>query len=181
MRNLSLHILDSMQNSVRARATCIKLDITEDISKNIFQIQIVDNGMGMNKVLKEHITDPFITTRTLRKVGLGIPFLKQICDECEGNLQIESEELVGTKIIATMKHDHIDRLPLGEIWQTITTLIMARPDIHYIYTHRYNKDKFVFDTQAISEILEGVPINELSILKWIEEYIEENLSKLSTN
>ena len=181
MRNLSLHILDIMQNSVRANATCIELEITEEIPKNIFQIQIKDNGIGMDKELKEHISDPFTTTRTLRKVGLGIPFLKQICDECEGNLQIESEKLVGTKIIATMKHNHIDRLPLGEIWQTITTLIMARPDIHYIYTHHYNEEEFVFDTQAIAEILEGIPINELSILKWIEEYIQDNLINLSIN
>lgn len=178
MRDLSLHILDIAQNSIRANATCIKLIIEENIDRNLFEIRIEDNGGGMDDQIKEHVTNPFTTTRTLRKVGLGIPFLKQICEECEGELNIESEKGKGTTIKALMKHNHIDRLPLGEIDKTITTLIMARSQIHYIYEHKYNDKAFILDTEEIKEILEGVAIDELDILKWIEAYIQSKLEEL---
>lgn len=178
MRDLSLHILDIAQNSIRAEATCIKLIIEENISKNLFEIVIEDNGIGMEDVIKESVTNPFTTTRTSRKVGLGIPFLKQICEECEGSLSIESEKGKGTIIKALMRHDHIDRLPLGEIDKTLKTLIMARPQIHYIYKHTYNHKTFNFDTEEIKQVLEGVAIDDLDILKWIEEYIRSQLEEL---
>lgn len=178
MRDLSLHILDIMQNSIRAEATEIELIIEENIANNKFIIQIIDNGRGMDEQVRKNITNPFTTTRTLRKVGLGVAFLKQICDECTGNLKIESEKGKGTKVVATMQHNHIDRLPLGEISKSITALIMAKPSIHYVYTHRYNERTFRFDTKEIEDILDGVEINNLEIIKWIEEYIEKNLEKL---
>lgn len=181
MRDLSLHILDIAQNSIRAEATCIRCVIKEDIDKNIFEITIEDNGKGMENQVKEHVTNPFMTTRTLRRVGLGIPFLKQICEECEGELHIESERTKGTIIKVLMKHNHINRLPLGDIDKTLTTLIMAKPNIHYIYEHSYNDRIFSFDTEEIKGILEEVAIEDIEILRWIEKYVREQIKELTKN
>lgn len=178
MKDLSLHILDIMQNSIRAEATRIELRIEEDTTKNKFIIEIIDNGKGVDEEVRKNITNPFTTTRTLRKVGLGVAFLKQICDECAGDLKIESQKNKGTKVTVTMQHNHIDRLPLGEISKTITTLIMAKPTIHYVYTHKYNGQIFNFDAKQIEDVLDGVAINNLEIIKWIEEYIERNLDEI---
>lgn len=178
MRDLSLHILDIMQNSIRAEATEIALIIEENLEKNILKIKIKDNGKGMEEEIKNHITNPFVTTRTLRKVGLGIPLLKQACEECDGELKVESQKGVGTVIEAIMQYNHIDRLPLGKIEQTLTNLIMAKPGIHYIYVHRWQNQMFCFDTVEIKEILGDVPIQDLEILKWIEEFIKIKLYEI---
>ncbi|MGL6174018.1 MAG: ATP-binding protein [Cellulosilyticaceae bacterium] len=178
MRDLSLHILDIMQNSIRAEATEIVLAVEEDKEKNILKIKIKDNGKGMEEEMKNHITNPFVTSRTLRKVGLGIPLLKQTCEECEGELKVESQKGLGTMIEATMQYNHINRLPLGKIEQTLTNLIMAKPEIHYIYVHTWQKKIFCFDTAEIKEILGDVPIQDLEILKWIQEFIEIKLYEI---
>lgn len=178
MRDLSLHILDLAQNSVRAQATCIQIEITEDLERNQFSIRIEDDGSGMEEALLERVENPFATTRTLRKVGLGIPFIKQMCEECEGKLTLKSEVGKGTILEATMVANHIDRLPLGDIAQTITTLIMAKPQIRFIYTHCYASQTFCFDTEVIKEMVEGVPIDNLEILEWIQAYIREQIELL---
>lgn len=178
VKELSLHILDIMQNSIRAQATCIKLGIKETPSVDQLMICIEDNGHGMSKTLQDKIINPFTTTRTLRKVGLGIPLLHQLCEECGGSLEVISEEEKGTSVTATMKYDHIDRLPIGDLPSTLYSLIMARPDIHYIYRHWYEEKYFEFDTQEIKETLEGVSINEPNILIWIKDYIACNIENL---
>ncbi|MHC1747569.1 MAG: ATP-binding protein [Cellulosilyticaceae bacterium] len=179
MKELSLHILDIIENSIRAEATRIELTIEESIKKNTFRITIEDNGKGMNATMLRTAIDPFSTTRTLRKVGLGIPLLDQLCKECGGILTIESKEGIGTRIIAKMEYNHIDRLPLGEIEKTITTLIMAKPNIHYRYEHYFETQLFVFDTEEIKKILEGVSICDLEILHWLENYIREGIHDLN--
>ena len=178
MKELSLHILDIMQNSVRAQATCIQLEIKEIPSVNQLIICIEDNGCGMSKEIKEQVVSPFATTRTLRKVGLGIPLLHQLCEECSGSLQVISEQGKGTTLTAQMMYDHIDRLPLGDVGSSLYSLIMAKPDIRYIYNHSYEQKDFSLDTEEIKTLLEGVPINEPSILIWIKNYISENINKL---
>lgn len=181
MKELSLHILDIMQNSVRAQATCIQLEIKEIPSINQLIICIEDNGCGMSKELEKQVISPFTTTRTLRKVGLGIPLLHQLCEECNGSLQVISEEGKGTTLTAKMMYDHIDRLPLGDVGSTLYSLILARPDTRYIYNHYYEKKHFGFDTEELNILLEGVPINEPDILLWIKNYIGENINKLYKN
>lgn len=178
MREIALHILDIMQNSIRAKATCIELKIEEIPSRNQLIICIKDNGKGMPESMRETVRDPFTTTRTLRKVGLGIPLLNQLCEECEGELIIASEERKGTELRAMMQYDHIDRLPLGDVASTMYSLIMARPDRHYIYEHCYEEESFRFDTEEILEMLEGVPINQADILLWIKEYLTQNREAL---
>lgn len=181
MQELSLHILDIIQNSIRAEATQVKLLIEENMNSNLLTISIEDNGKGMSDEMAKNVKNPFVTSRTLRKVGLGIPLLSQLCAECNGEVIIESKENIGTKIIATMQYDHIDRLPLGDMAKTITTLIMGKPDIHYIYTHFFNNESFTFDTEEIKAVLDGVPIENLEVLAWIQQYITENLRQIKTN
>lgn len=173
MQELALHILDLVQNSVRAEATRIAIKVEEDTVKNQLTFTIDDNGKGMEESFVQRLRDPFTTTRTLRKVGLGIPFVAQMCRECEGDLVIESQKGRGTKIKATMKYDHIDRLPLGSMAKTLITLIMAKPTIHYCYTYVYNEEIFQLDSKKIQEVLGDVPINNYEILEWLQAFIEE--------
>lgn len=179
MKELSLHILDIVQNSVRAKATEVEVVINEDINKNIFEIIIKDNGKGMEKDLANKIKNPFSTTRTTRKIGLGIPLLLEACQRCDGDLDIQSKEGIGTTIRAVFKHNHIDRAPMGDVVNTITMLILSSPEIRYIFTYCINDAKFTMDTKEVEEILQGVPINELSVIKWIEVYLKENIEALN--
>ncbi|HHX61878.1 MAG TPA: sensor histidine kinase [Epulopiscium sp.] len=179
MKELSLHILDIVQNSVRAKATEVEVTISEDLIKNRLEIIIKDNGKGMPKDLVEQIKNPFATTRTTRKVGLGIPLLLEASQRCDGDLQIESEEGVGTTIRVEFTHDHIDRAPMGDVVNTITMLILSSSEIRYIFTYSINNKKFTMDTKEVEEILQGVPINDLSVIKWLEDYLKENIAALN--
>ncbi|NLM12228.1 MAG: ATP-binding protein [Epulopiscium sp.] len=178
MKELSLHILDIIENSIRAKATDIKLEIIEDLENNLFEIKIEDNGKGMDEAFAKAIKDPFTTTRTTRKVGLGVPLLVAACNRCNGDVEIQSALGEGTKLRAWMEYHHIDRAPLGDIVSTITNLILSNPDIEFIYIHRYNDRVFRIDTQEIKDILGDVPINELSVIVWIKEYLTENLTEI---
>ncbi len=178
MKELSLHILDIVQNSVRAKATEVELIVNENITQNILEIIIKDNGKGMPKDLIEQIKNPFATTRTTRKVGLGIPLLLEACQRCDGDLYIQSEEGVGTTLRAYFSHDHIDRAPMGALVNTITMLILSSPEIRYIFTYFLNDKEFTMDTKEVQEILQGVPINDLNVIKWLEEYLTENIEAL---
>lgn len=178
MKELSLHILDIVQNSVRAKATKVELMVNEDLNKNILEIIIKDNGKGMPKDLIEQIKNPFATTRTTRKVGLGIPLLLEACQRCEGDLDIQSEEGVGTTLRAYFKHNHIDRAPMGDLVNTITMLILSSSEIRYIFNYSINSKEFKMDTKEVQEILQGVPINDLNVIKWLEDYLKENINAL---
>ncbi len=178
MQELSLHILDIVQNSIRAKATKIQIEIYEDLVNNQLKIIMKDNGSGIDEELVKAIKNPFSTTRTTRKVGLGIPLLLEACQRCNGDLDIASQVGVGTTITATFKHDHIDRAPMGDIVSTITMLILSSPEIRYIFTYYVNELAFVMDTDEIKKILEGVPITDLSIIKWLETYMQENIDSL---
>ncbi len=178
MKELSLHILDIIQNSVRAKATVIELTINEDLNNNIFEILVKDNGKGMTKELIEEVKNPFTTTRTTRKIGLGIPLLLEASQRCEGDLEIQSKEGVGTTLRAYFKHNHIDRAPMGDLVNTITMLILSSPEIRYIFTYSIKSNNFTMDTKEVEEILEGVPINDLTVIKWLEDYLNENIAAL---
>ena len=179
MKELSLHILDIVQNSVRAKASQVEVMIHENITDNLLEIEIKDNGKGMPKELIEAIKNPFATTRTTRKVGLGIPLLLEACQRCEGDLDIISEEGARTRIKAYFMHDHIDRAPMGDIVNTMTMLIMSSPEIRYIFTYSINEESFTMDTKEVEKILEGLPINDLHVIKWLEDYMKENIQALN--
>lgn len=179
MRDISLHILDIAENSVKAGAKNITIKITEDEKKNLLTLEISDDGSGMKKEFVKKAHNPFVTSRTTRKVGMGISLLKNAANAAEGDLKIESAEKKGTKIKAWFKYDHIDRKPIGNIAETIISLILMSPDIIIRYVHKKNDEKFEFDTNEIKKQLEVISLNNNEILKELKVLINNKLKELS--
>jgi anti-sigma regulatory factor (Ser/Thr protein kinase) len=175
LRELALHILDIAENSISAGASQINITVCEDLEKDILTITIEDNGKGIDAKALEGITDPFVTSRTTRKVGLGIPFFKAAAEACAGGLDIQSQPGVGTKVEVNFKHSHIDRMPLGDLVCTLLTLIIGSPDIHWLFEYRIDNCTFVFDDEPIKEILDGVPLSDPSVMKFVRETLEEGI------
>jgi len=171
MEDLSLHILDIVENSIRAEAGRIEIEIREDTRENIFLLRISDNGKGMDKDMLGRVNDPFFTTKTCRSVGLGIPLLAQAARECNGNLTIDTREGEGSTITAVFQHDHIDRKPLGSIEQTMAVLIAANPDIDFVFHYKKNDDLFTLDTAELKKELDGIPVNNPQVIKIIKNSI----------
>lgn len=182
MKDLSLHLLDIAENSIRAGATKITMGISEDVKGNWLFFNVQDNGKGMSEAMRKEVTNPFVTSRTVRKVGLGLPLLAQRCDLCEGELKIESKEGKGTAVRAKMRYNHIDRVPLGDIGSTLMTLIMAHPYIHYIYHHQYNDKTFKLDSIEVQEVLgKDVSLQNIQVLLWLKDYANQNIQDLKNN
>ena len=155
MNELSLHILDICQNSIKADATLIKIIINEQAVENLYEILIEDNGCGMNPKTLSGVADPFFTTRTTRKVGLGISLFKMAAEMADGSFSIHSVENHGTSIKAIFTNDHLDRAPLGNIAETISILVLNDADIDIYYEHKYNKYSFIFDTREVKKVLDA--------------------------
>ena len=179
MRDISLHILDIAENSVKAGAKNINIRINEDENKNLLTLEISDDGSGMSKDFADKAHNPFVTSRTTRKVGMGISLLKNAANAAEGDLKIETEENKGTKIRAWFKYDHIDRKPIGNIAETIISLILMSPDIELKYTHIKNSEEFVFDTKEIKKQLDVITLNNNEILKELKVLINNKLKEIS--
>lgn len=177
MEDLSLHILDIVENSIRAEASTISIEITEDIRKNIFMIRITDNGKGMDENMRSRVNDPFFTTKSCRSAGLGIPLLAQSAKECNGDLRISAREGKGSTITATFQHDHIDRKPLGNIEKTMIVLIAANPEIDFLFVYNKNGDSYTLDTADIKKNLDGIPINNPDVIKIIKNDISAWLNQ----
>ncbi|MHB1391926.1 MAG: ATP-binding protein [Clostridia bacterium] len=183
MKDLSLHILDLSQNSISAGASLVEITIHEDIEADKLTIYIEDNGKGMDKDFLERVKDPFVTTRTSRKVGLGIPLMLASCKRCAGDLIIESEKNVGTKLTATFEHSHIDRAPMGDMAETMMSIVHAGNDggktVDFVYRHIVGQRDFCLDTREIRTALgNDVPLWEPDVLMWIKDYINEGLMNL---
>ena len=163
MEELSLHILDIAKNSVKAKATLIEIE---------------DNGCGMDKEFLKTVTDPFSTTRTTRKVGLGIPLFKAAAQRCGGDLEIFSETGKGTTLRAWFEHNHIDRAPLGDMAGTMQTLISGSPEIDFLYCHTINDREFILDTREMRNILGDVPLDSMEVVSWIYDYTEEGIENI---
>lgn len=173
MRELSLNVLDIAQNSISAGASLIEIEIAEDTQKNEMIIGIYDNGRGMTPEQVQNVQDPFFTTRTTRKVGMGIPLFKLAAEQTGGSLSISSEVGVGTRVTARFKTDSIDFTPLGDIDSTIITLITMNTDRDFIYRFKVDEKEFTLSTAELNEILGGVPLSEPSVTQWIKEYLHE--------
>ena len=178
MRELSLNVLDIAQNSVSADASLIEIELTEDTKNHDLLIGIYDNGKGMTPEQVENVRDPFFTTRTTRKVGMGIPLFKFAAEMTGGRLEIDSEVGVGTRVRAYFKTDHLDFTPIGDMTSTIMTLITMNLHIDFLYRRKLDSKEFVVDTRQLKEILGDVPLNEPSIVSWIQQYINENTKQL---
>lgn len=174
MQELSLNVLDIAQNSIRANASLVTITISEDTPKHLLSISIEDDGCGMTKEQIRHVMDPFFTTRTTRKVGLGVPFFKMSAEATGGTFSIESEVGKGTRTTATYYTDHFDMLPLGDINATILSLISVNPQLDFLYKREIDGESFALDTREIRAILEGVPLNSPEVLTFLKEFLTEN-------
>ena len=174
MTEISLNILDIAENSTAAGAGLIEILVEIDETENYLRTMIRDNGCGMSEDQLSHVTDPFYTTRTTRKVGLGIPFFKEAAELAGGSFRIESERGKGTTVEAVFEYTNIDRMPLGDISGTIRTLIEGHPDRDFLYTYTHNGCTYTMDTRQMREILGDVPLCEPEVLQYISEYLNEN-------
>ncbi|MDD4170458.1 MAG: ATP-binding protein [Desulfotomaculaceae bacterium] len=178
MLELSHHILDLIENSLAAGASAIKLTVIEDTVSDILSLEVIDDGWGISEEIIKQLCDPFMTSRRLRKVGLGIPLLQQAAQSCAGDLEIESEIGVGTKVKATFQHSHIDRMPLGDITATIMAVIAAKPDLNLFYMHMVDGREFTFDTSVLINKFKDTPFNDVRVLIWIKTCCREGVKKL---
>lgn len=179
MRELSLHILDLVQNSIEAGANKVMLEIIEDLSNmDTLLIRVIDNGQGMDEETCKKVVDPFITTRTTRRVGLGLPLIDMSTKRCQGYLKITSTPGCGTMVDALYKHSHLDRPPLGNIVETIKSIMIANPDLDFSYCHTVDKTVFSVATQELIEILGNVPLTQPDVLVWLNDYLTQNVMNL---
>jgi len=182
MRDLSLHILDIVQNSIRANATkitiCLRQIADNVYKKNLLELKIADNGAGMDQQFLETADDPFVTTRSSRRVGLGIPLLKESAVKCDGEFKIISQKNVGTEIFATFSIDHIDRLPIGDIGETMITLILSNPEMRFVLILEGEKGAFRMDTEEVADLYKGAIITQYEIIDWLRNYIDEGIKKI---
>ncbi len=151
MEDLSLHILDIVENSIGAKASRVEIKVDEDTKKDLLVIEIEDNGLGMDEETIKKVLDPFFTTRTTRKVGLGLPLLGQAARESGGDIEIESKVGRGTRVRASFGYSHIDRKPLGDIGTTLTTLIAGNPEVDFVYEHKKDESEYRLDTREIRD------------------------------
>lgn len=179
MRELSLHILDALENSVEAGATRIELLIEEDTQNDILKITIKDNGHGMDEELAQRVLDPFVTTRTTRHVGLGLPLFAAAAQQCNGNLQVKSKPGIGTTVTATFQHSHIDRAPLGDLVTTIMAVIHSEQAVDVHYKHIVDGRMFDLDTAEVRRELGAVPLSHPLIRQWLESALTEGLANLN--
>jgi hypothetical protein len=180
MKTLSLNILDIVQNSIRARADEISIEIAESIVSNSYRIIISDNGTGIPEEILGKVTDPFVTTRTTRKMGLGLPLLKYHAELAGGGMEIKSETGKGTKVTARFLYNHIDRQPLGDIVGTLIILMASNREINFIYRHTTDKGEFRFSSGETKEYLE-VEFYDNTLLKDIGSMISENLKEIEAS
>ncbi len=179
MQEISLNILDIAENSIRAEADLVEVTVKELPDEDVLSFTIKDNGCGMDEEMVKRVSDPFVTTRTTRKVGLGISLLKSSAQQTGGDVFIESQVGVGTTLTATFSYSHIDRQPLGDIGAVMVSLISMNPDIDFIYTHVYCRKEFRLDTRELRAVLgDEVKFSEPSVAVWIGEYITDNLTEI---
>ncbi len=177
MKELSLNILDIAENSVKAGATLVKIELFETAER--LTISISDDGCGMSEEVCRQVTDPFYTTRTTRNVGMGIPLFKMSAEQTGGSFSIVSKEKAagdghGTKTQAEFNKNHIDFTPLGDVVATVTTLIQGHPDTDFYFCHENCGKQVVLDTREVRQVLgDEVPLCEYEVIKWIEEFLKE--------
>ena len=186
MKELSLNVLDIAKNSVKAKATLISIRLEE--TAQTFTMTVSDDGCGMTEEILRSVVDPFCTTRTTRKVGMGIPLLKLAAEQTGGSVSITSRHVEsfpdthGTELTALFYKNHIDFTPLGDIVSTVTTLIQGSPEIDFEFLHVSDRFRVTLDTRQLREILgEEIPLSSPEIIQWIAQYLGEQYANLSIN
>jgi DNA mismatch repair ATPase MutL len=181
VKEIALNILDLAQNSIRAKAHEITIGIRESVANDIYRVGITDDGIGMDEDLMKSVSDPFVTTRTRRKMGLGLPLIKYHAELTGGGMKIRSERGKGTEVITSFSFSHIDRQPLGDITGVLRILIAANPGINFNYTHITDKGKYIFSSVETKEYLGEMNLSDPELLDDIIEIIQENLKMIEAS
>ncbi|MEE4286141.1 MAG: ATP-binding protein [Mariniphaga sp.] len=181
MKTISDHVLDIVQNSVRAKATLIEIIVEEDKKSNLYNLAINDNGCGMSREVLEKAANPFFTSRNTRKVGLGLSLLKQNAEAANGSFKINSEPGHGTEVEVAFQLNHLDRPPMGDIWNTWFLNLLSHPEIRWIYRHRTPEGFFEMDSAELLKMLEGVSLQQKEIKQAIIEMIKNNLNNIKAS
>ncbi len=182
MKEIALHLLDLAENSISAGASAIEITVDEDLAADRLKVAVKDNGIGMDPEFARQLGDPFYTTRTTRKVGLGVPLLQASAEACCGGLRVDSTPGKGTRVQADFQHSHIDRLPLGDFPTTALALLIAHPEVswRFVYRHRpsgaVKSQEFIFDDAPIKAILDGVPLSDPDILAYLRQTLQKDLA-----
>jgi anti-sigma regulatory factor (Ser/Thr protein kinase) len=178
VRELSLHILDVLQNALEAGASRIDVSVEEDLKQDRFLIEIVDNGRGMNKEQAENVLDPFFTTRQTRHVGLGLPLFQDAARRCDGDLTVRSEPGKGTRVYASFTHSHIDRAPLGDMPGALLAVLLSGHPVDLSYRHRVDAREFRFDSAEIRRELGDVSLTHPKVRGWFSRFLQEEETAL---
>ena len=178
MREIALHLLDIAENSAAAGAKLVEIIVEEDLADDRLKMAVRDDGKGMDADLLARVTDPFVTSRTTRKVGLGIPLFKAAAESCSGGLSITSAPGQGTCLKAEFQRSHIDRMPLGDLIGTMLTLVIGFPGVHWIFRYRVDDAEFVFDDEPVKRALGEVPLTEPAILTFLKDLLREGTARV---
>lgn len=181
MLELSMHILDIVENSTRAGATLVLIAIEEDLGRDRIRIEITDNGSGMDEATCAKATDPFYTTKSVRRVGLGLPLFRQATQMTNGSFSIVCGTSGGTTVSAEFQRRHVDRQPLGDMASTLETLIAGNPRVDLVYTHVKDGSSYVLDTREIRRELDDVPLNHPEVLRMIRENVRAGLREIEAD
>lgn len=183
MREIALHLLDIAENSVAAQATTVRISVCEDLLADRLSARVLDDGRGMDAETVSRVIDPFVTSRTTRKVGLGIPLLKAAAEACDGSLSIRSTPGVGTCLDVEFQHSHIDRMPLGDLAGTELTLVIAYPYVHWMLEYEAvlpdgEKRSYRFDDEPVKAELAGLLLTDPDVLAFLREYLEQGVASV---
>ena len=180
MRELALHILDIAENGINAGADLVEILVEESYRDNLLRIGIKDNGRGIPQELIKKVLDPFYTTRTTRRVGLGLSLVKEAAKRCDGDFQLHSEEGHGTEVKIIFRRDHIDLAPLGDIAGSMISLIMGNPGVDFIYDHDSDGKRFRLDTREVRKQLDGGDITHPEVIGFLRQFMSEGLAEIKT-
>lgn len=178
MREISLHILDVVQNSIEAGASRVVITVDQDTARDCLTVDIADNGRGMDPETAGRVTDPFVTTRTTRRVGLGLPLLAAAARQSGGTLTVASTKGEGTRVTATFGLTNIDRPPLGDMTSTVTCLLAANPSLDLEYRHRCDGREFHLAAADLRARLGEVGLSEPEVVSFVRDYIDEGLRQV---
>ena len=179
MRELSLHILDVAENGITAGADCISIRVEESTSEDRLRITVQDNGRGIPAEKIRSIDDPFVTTRTTRRVGLGLSLLAAAARRCDGDITVSAPPGGGTDVTAWFRRSHIDLAPLGDMAASLGMLILGNPRVDFVYVHRLDQNEFSLDTRDLRGQLEDVPLNDPAVIQHITAFVRRALADLA--
>lgn len=181
MLELSLHIMDLVQNSLAAGATRVAIRVRESSAEDRLDMEIEDNGGGIPPEMLGRITDPFVTSRKTGQAGLGLPLLREAAERCGGGIEVHSTTGAGTKVCAWFRRDHVDRAPLGDMGETLGVLIAGNPGVGLLYEHRVDEKDYRLDSLEMKKVLGPVPLDDPAVRGFIRRDVKEGLKRIGAD